>query len=92
MGISVLSLQPALSSYLHFEVLMGQEPYAEAGQSSPGKLWWLLREFSLYLAHKKWLPPLLNCRYCSVAVLRVLRYIAVFQEEKWRMTFPFEAI
>jgi len=71
---------------------MGQEPCPEAGQSSPGELWSLLKEFSLYSVQQRRFPPLLNCRYCSVAILRRLRYIAVFQEEKWRMTFLFEAI
>lgn len=93
-GISALTLPPALSVHVlsHLEALMGQEPYLEAQKSSPGELWRLLKEFSLYLVHKRLFPPLLSCRDCSVATLRLLRYIAVFQEEKRRMTFPFEAI
>lgn len=71
---------------------MGQEPYPKAGQFSQRDLWWLLKGFSLYLVYKRWFPLPLNCRYCSDAVLQLPCYIAVLHEEKWRSTFPFEAI
>lgn len=68
-GISVPTLPPALSAHIlsHLAAPIGQEPYLETQKSSPV----VVKEFSLYLVHKNLLPPLLNCRYCSVATLRL---------------------